>query len=254
MIKSIFGDEDNKKSASPGVNTEAPPLVNSTNYRGVGSDIKPAIPVMKFNDNDSGKVVPFEIDGLIGKQNETMAGAAQEKSEGGATGAVQVKIEDKESQLNDYAPIKPITGEVAHAIETNADTAIKVDMDAPANPTDAKPEPSTVLRPATLLSEDPISVTRKDFVPDTPEEVVRKTGLAWSAAIALFTSVTFMLVLGWIADLLLGISPWGLVGGIVIGAFIGFVQFFRTTSQILKPSKPVVEPHHVFSNHNKEHK
>ena len=41
-----------------------------------------------------------------------------------------------------------------------------------------------------------------------------------------------MLFLGWGADLLLGSSPWGLVGGIVIGSIIGFIQFFRITSQI----------------------
>ncbi|REJ79193.1 MAG: hypothetical protein DWQ47_00160 [Acidobacteria bacterium] len=67
-------------------------------------------------------------------------------------------------------------------------------------------------------------------------EVFRRTGLAWSAAIALFGSVVFMLAIGWVADVLLGTAPWGIVVGIVIGALIGFLQFFRMTSQILKPS------------------
>ncbi len=80
---------------------------------------------------------------------------------------------------------------------------------------------------------------REEFVisraePESPAETIRQTGLAWSAGIAFFAAVVFMLVLGWGADLLLGSSPWGIVGGIVIGSIIGFVQFFRTTSQIFK--------------------
>ncbi len=65
-------------------------------------------------------------------------------------------------------------------------------------------------------------------------ETARKSGLAMSAAIALFGSVVFLLIIGWFADLLLGTSPWGIVGGIVLGSVIGFLQFFRMTSQILK--------------------
>ncbi len=70
--------------------------------------------------------------------------------------------------------------------------------------------------------------------PELPEETARKTGLALSAGIALFASVTFLLIIGWGFDLLLGTSPWGIVGGIILGSIIGFFQFFRTTSQILK--------------------
>lgn len=72
------------------------------------------------------------------------------------------------------------------------------------------------------------------FEPETSAETVRRSGMAYSAAIALFASVAFMLIVGWGADLLLGSSPWGIVGGIVLGALIGFVQFFRITSQIFK--------------------
>jgi|SRR5688500_16369598 len=70
--------------------------------------------------------------------------------------------------------------------------------------------------------------------PQSMAETVRQSGLAWSAGIAFFAAVVFMLVLGWGADVLLGSSPWGIVGGIVIGSIIGFVQFFRITSQIFK--------------------
>ncbi|MBC7899923.1 MAG: AtpZ/AtpI family protein [Saprospiraceae bacterium] len=70
--------------------------------------------------------------------------------------------------------------------------------------------------------------------PETFAETTRRSGLAWSAGIAFFASVVFMLILGWGADLLLGSSPWGIVGGIVVGSLIGFVQLFRLSSQIFK--------------------
>ncbi len=74
-------------------------------------------------------------------------------------------------------------------------------------------------------------------VPESMAETTRKSGLAWSAGIVFFGSVVFMLVLGWFADLLLGSSPWGIVGGIILGSIIGFVQFFRITSQIFGAPK-----------------
>jgi len=70
--------------------------------------------------------------------------------------------------------------------------------------------------------------------PLTTAESVRSSGLAWSAAIALFGAVVIMLIIGWGADLLLGSSPWGIVVGIVVGAAIGFIQFFRITGEIFK--------------------
>jgi F0F1-type ATP synthase assembly protein I len=70
--------------------------------------------------------------------------------------------------------------------------------------------------------------------PESFAETTRRSGLAWSAGIAFFASVVFMLIIGWGADLLFGSSPWGMVGGIVLGSVIGFIQFFRLTSQIFK--------------------
>src|SRR5688500_11129297 len=80
---------------------------------------------------------------------------------------------------------------------------------------------------------------REEFVitraePESMDETVRQTGLAWSAGIAFFAAVVFMLVLGWGADVLLGSSPWGIVGGMVIGSIIGFVQLFLVTSSLLQ--------------------
>ena len=66
-------------------------------------------------------------------------------------------------------------------------------------------------------------------------DAVRNMGLAWSAGVALFGSVIFMLILGWFADLVLGTEPWGIVAGIAVGSLIGFFQLFRITSQIKNP-------------------
>ena len=70
------------------------------------------------------------------------------------------------------------------------------------------------------------------YTPESVDDSVRGSGLAWSAGIVFFSSVAFTLFLGWIADVLLGSSPWGMVGGIVLGSLIGFIQFFRLTSRI----------------------
>jgi F0F1-type ATP synthase assembly protein I len=85
------------------------------------------------------------------------------------------------------------------------------------------------------------------YVPETPEESIRRSGLAWSAGIAFFGSVAFMLFLGWLADLLLGTAPWGMVGGIVFGSVIGFIQFFRISSQIYGTSKESSEFRPLFT-------
>jgi F0F1-type ATP synthase assembly protein I len=78
--------------------------------------------------------------------------------------------------------------------------------------------------------EEPVKLV--DYRPDSADETNRKSSLAWSAGIVFFSSIAFMLFIGWLADWLLGSSPWGIVGGIVIGSIIGFIQFFRLSSQI----------------------
>ncbi len=115
--------------------------------------------------------------------------------------------------------------------------------DEPAPEVESKPSRSS--RSGTVLSlfdtsESPDQQESEDgfvktpYEPESLSETVRRGGLAWSAGIALFAAVVFMLILGWGADVLLGTSPWGIVGGIVLGSIIGFIQFFRLTSQIFK--------------------
>lgn len=90
---------------------------------------------------------------------------------------------------------------------------------------------------------DPVTGADEPFIfseapaQESMAETVRKSGLAWSAGIAFFASVVFMLIIGWGADLLFGSSPWGMVGGIVLGSVIGFIQFFRITSRIFNPNR-----------------
>ncbi|HUF02668.1 MAG TPA: AtpZ/AtpI family protein [Aridibacter sp.] len=91
-------------------------------------------------------------------------------------------------------------------------------------------EPGNSRLPVPRSTRPPLSDGETE--PESQVETFRKMGLAWSAAIALFGSVVFMLAIGWVADVLLGSSPWGIVTGIVIGAGIGFLQFFRITSQL----------------------
>jgi hypothetical protein len=112
---------------------------------------------------------------------------------------------------------------------------------------DDEPEPDVPVKPARSRSSVVINIfdTADDrerpgppagslAEPESMRETVRQSGLAWSAGIAFFGAVVFMLILGWGADVLLGTSPWGIVFGIVFGSVIGFVQFFRITSQIFK--------------------
>lgn len=76
-----------------------------------------------------------------------------------------------------------------------------------------------------------------EYKPESPDDTARQGGLAWSAGIVFFSSVGFMLFLGWIADWLLGTSPWGVIIGIVLGSILGFVQFFRISSRIFGAKK-----------------
>ena len=64
------------------------------------------------------------------------------------------------------------------------------------------------------------------------EETNRKSGIAYGAALALFSSVVAFCGVGWLLDRWLGTKPWLLVLGIVLGAVAGFYQFIRLTAQL----------------------
>jgi ATP synthase protein I len=67
---------------------------------------------------------------------------------------------------------------------------------------------------------------------EDPQEINRKSGLAYAAAFSLFSAVLAGLVVGWVLDRWLGTRPWLLVGGVVLGAVMGFYQFIRISSKL----------------------
>ncbi len=64
------------------------------------------------------------------------------------------------------------------------------------------------------------------------EETNRKSGIAYGAALMLFSSVVTFCGVGWLLDRWLGTKPWLLVTGIVLGSIAGFYQFIRLTAKL----------------------
>ncbi|MFL6373279.1 MAG: AtpZ/AtpI family protein [Pyrinomonadaceae bacterium] len=75
------------------------------------------------------------------------------------------------------------------------------------------------------------------YEPESQAESARRSGLGYAAGITFFATIAFMIFIGWGADLLLGSKPWGMVGGIILGAVIAFIQFFRITNRIYQKPK-----------------
>lgn len=132
-------------------------------------------------------------------------------------------IDDKETVAEPQSPYHTWPDEVP----ANGDAAVVQEATPFPNP----PQPD---QPPVFDAPFEAQFVPVAYTPQTTEETVRTSGLAWSAGAVFFGSVAFMLLLGWLADLLLGSSPWGIVGGLVLGAVIGFLQFFRITSKIFK--------------------
>jgi len=67
---------------------------------------------------------------------------------------------------------------------------------------------------------------------DDPQEINRKSGLAYAAAFSLFAAVVAGLILGWLLDRWLGTQPWLLLTGIVLGSVAGLYEFIRSSSKL----------------------
>lgn len=130
------------------------------------------------------------------------------------------------------APVSADAAEISQSYG-NAPDAVKF-FETPADTTDSRPPPETFSESPKTENKVSVPFESAYYEPESSAETIRKSGLAYAAAITLFAAVVFMMVIGWGADLLFGTSPWGVAGGIVLGALVGFFQFFRMTAQILK--------------------
>ena len=220
MIKSLLGDDElvekPKNDAGNAVtSTEIKPTVSSGDK---SADEKKAA----LRKEDLQAVKPFEVVAAIGKPKAVELEPKPLESDGSFPELVSPTegTSAPKSTVNDN---KQIEDAVLDVQENSAMDGISADSDR-------------------------INILPKAFTPEPPAETIRNSGLAYSAAIVLFASVVFMMLLGWFADLNFGTAPWGIVGGIVLGSIIGFVQFFRTTAQILRPPKSDVEKHNLFSD------
>jgi len=139
-----------------------------------------------------------------------------------------------ENDFAEPANVEPVAAEPVNIEPAELEPAENLEAQVPKS---AGPEIPTAFEP--VEETPPIDLpTGTLFQSETKEsstaETFRQTGLAWSAGVVFFGSVIFMMIFGWFADLLLGSTPWGLVGGIILGGIIGFIQFFRITSQIFR--------------------
>ena len=64
------------------------------------------------------------------------------------------------------------------------------------------------------------------------QDINRKSAVVYGAITSLVVSIISFLLLGWALDRWLKTGPWMLVGGIVLGAIVGFVQFIRGMARI----------------------
>jgi hypothetical protein len=141
--------------------------------------------------------------------------------------------------LSEFSAIDPSIA--PDRVEPELETAPEAEPDRLLHfepPPPAAPEPPKQYDP---YGDDEEPFDGYETVVSEPAETARRSGLAWSIGIMFFSSVAFMLLLGWGADLILGTAPWGLVGGIVLGSLIGFVQFFRTSSRLFPGREPITE-------------
>jgi F0F1-type ATP synthase assembly protein I len=142
--------------------------------------------------------------------------------------ALETEIEKVEAENSTW----PETGiENAAPVAGQAETRIE---NAPPVETLSAEETAEKTPPKAIDDMPSGTLFQSEAPPQSMGETIRQSGLAYSAAIILLGSVVFMMVLGWLADWLLGSAPWGIVGGIILGGIIGFIQFFRITSQIFK--------------------
>jgi F0F1-type ATP synthase assembly protein I len=145
--------------------------------------------------------------------------------------------EDSESISALMAELENLEPEDLKTLQAEIETAEPENLNSAETKTENSAPPVSPFETETEKTFDNLSsgtLFQNEYKPPSTAETIRQSGLAWSAGVVLFGAVVFMMIFGWFADLLLGSSPWGIVGGIILGGIIGFIQFFRITSQIFK--------------------
>ena len=217
MTKSLFEDDENqpdeikseaKEDAATGATSET--LVEPRYVEVNEGENMLEIPEMTYDEPGDSEIM------LSDKEIENIRSFMEQTSE--TTDFSEPQIESHEEL---FAPVADETVTSAPPVETAAETE-SYETPVAAKTLETQPKNSYEL---------PFQSTAK---PESFAETARKSGLAYAAAITLFGAIVFMLIIGWFADLLFGSSPLGVVGGIILGSIIGFIQFFRMTSQILK--------------------
>jgi F0F1-type ATP synthase assembly protein I len=215
MIKSLLESDENQPEK---IKPEAEKTIDAKPFEETSASI------VEINEPDEPlEIVETEFDRSADLQtresfNEKMFAELLAEMRDETTNSSDLRFKQVENAANPAADATAnfeLPAEIANETTTFGSSVV-------AQTTDMPPEKSD----ATLF--------QSSVEPESFAETARKSGLAYAAAITLFGSVVFMLIIGWFADLLLGSSPWGIVGGIVLGAAIGFIQFFRLTSQIFK--------------------
>lgn len=64
------------------------------------------------------------------------------------------------------------------------------------------------------------------------QDVNRKSAIVYGAITSLVVSIISFLLVGWALDRWLKTGPWLLVGGIILGTIVGFIQFIRGMARI----------------------
>jgi F0F1-type ATP synthase assembly protein I len=64
------------------------------------------------------------------------------------------------------------------------------------------------------------------------KQITQKSGIVYGAVFSLAVAIVVCLLMGWLLDRWLKTGPWLLVGGIVLGAVVGFYQFIRMMSRV----------------------
>lgn len=244
MIRSLFDSEDlpEKAEGESGGNTPV-----ETSGLSIIADESVSLPVPIENPAEAAVVQAESVSDEDASELEAHIASIEKEIRGenpADFGAGNDASEVQKPETENDSILKPETTEVA---PKNDDTPVKELESPPAenlgfilpNRTEPNAENPGIVLPNRTEAANSGSMfgttsENSDFKPESKGELIRKSGLAWSAGVAFFASVVFLLILGWFADLLLGTSPFGAVGGVILGSIIGFLQLFRLSSQILK--------------------